>query len=307
MRVADLMPQLAYSLACAALVGCSSPNGSIPGNAASGNSTGEGSGSSSPVSDASVQHTNRPADAGKESAAPSPDASAKDITCLLMSGDACTACCATNHPVGEPVYNNVINDCTCGPPIGMQGACQTQCAQTDCSSDSDAGSSVTGDPCDLCEENSLDVGGACLTALNTDCEPLADCALYSNCVNLCGTLEEQDAGATSTKDLACALLSGDGCPDCCATNHPVGEPVYDDVVNDCTCGPPNGTLGVCQTQCAQTDCSSDPDAGSSVTGDPCDLCEQQSLTDGGCVAPLNTACQPVPDCVLYASCLNLCP
>jgi hypothetical protein len=291
MRVADLMPEVAYLLACAALVGCSSPNAAIAGN----------------VSDASVEHPNRPIDAGKDSAAPSPNAAiAKDVTCLQMSGDACAACCATNHPAGEPVYSNVINDCTCGPPIGTQGACQAECAQTDCSADSDAGASVTGDPCDLCEEKSLEVGGACLTALNTSCEPVADCALYSNCVNLCDTVSAQDAGATSAQDLACAL-SGDGCPDCCATNHATGENVYDDVFNDCTCGPPNGTLGVCQTQCAQTDCSSDPDAGSSVTGDPCDLCEQQSVSDGGCVAPLNTACQPVPDCVLYAACLNLCP
>jgi hypothetical protein len=223
-----------------------------------------------------------------------------------MPGDACMDCCATNHPAGESAYNNVINNCTCGPPIGTQGACQTQCAQTDCSSDPDAGSSVSGDSCSVCEDEALQAGGACLTALSTECEPASDCALYSTCVNLCETLSGEDAGATSAQDLACSL-SGDACSACCATNHPVGEPVYDNVVNDCTCGPPNGTLGVCQTQCAQTDCSSDPDAGSSVSGDPCDLCEQQSVTDGGCVAPLNTACQPVPDCVLYAGCVNLCP
>src|SRR5260370_1397653 len=92
-----------------------------------------------------------------------------------------------------------------------------------------------------------------------------------------------DAGAGS--DLACIVLTTSAaCDTCCTNNHPVGEQAYQDAIGNCICGPPNGTNGVCQTQCAQTDCSSDQDA-SSITGDPCDLCQTQAVDgDGGACA-----------------------
>jgi hypothetical protein len=121
-----------------------------------------------------------------------------------------------------------------------------------------------------------------------------------------GTGSTSDAGAVS--DLSCAQLSATACDTCCTDNHPVGEQAYQDAVDNCICGPPNGTNAVCQTQCAQTDCSSDQDA-SSVTGDPCDLCQTQAVDgDGGaCVTQVNAACQAVVDCVAFIACEDQCP
>lgn len=118
-----------------------------------------------------------------------------------------------------------------------------------------------------------------------------------------------DASAASS-DSSCAELSSDACWTCCNNNHPTGSQTYQSAFQVCTCAPPNGTLGACQVPCAQTDCSSDPDAGSSVTGDPCDLCEQASLNSeeaGACVDPVNTACTPIADCVQFVNCMNQCP
>ncbi|HEV3190623.1 MAG TPA: hypothetical protein VGY54_09015, partial [Polyangiaceae bacterium] len=59
---------------------------------------------------------------------------------------------------------------------------------------------------------------------------------------------------------------------------------------------------------ALTDCSSDPDAGSSVPGDPCDLCQNAATDDAGaCASALYTACRAVPDCVSYSACEDNCP
>jgi hypothetical protein len=115
-----------------------------------------------------------------------------------------------------------------------------------------------------------------------------------------------DAGAVS--DLSCAQLSPAACDTCCTNNHPVGEQAYQDAIDNCICGPPNGTNGVCQTQCAKTDCSGDQDA-SSVTGDPCDLCQTQAVDgDGGaCASQVSAACNAVADCVTFLACEDQCP
>jgi hypothetical protein len=118
-----------------------------------------------------------------------------------------------------------------------------------------------------------------------------------------------DAAAAGS-DLSCSLLTSDACWLCCVNNHPAGSQTYQNAFQVCTCAPPNGTTGACQAPCAETDCSSDPDAGSSVTGDPCDLCEQASLNTeeaGACVNPVNTACMPVADCAQFVNCMNQCP
>ncbi|MDP9033990.1 MAG: hypothetical protein M3O50_04230, partial [Myxococcota bacterium] len=116
-----------------------------------------------------------------------------------------------------------------------------------------------------------------------------------------------DAGVDP--DLVCyGSLTAVGCTQCCAQHHPAGDPVYNTAFDDCFCAPPNGVSGLCQTQCANSDCSSLPDAAPSVTGDPCDNCVQPLLADGGtCRLQINSACQPSPDCVLYERCIDQCP
>jgi hypothetical protein len=112
-----------------------------------------------------------------------------------------------------------------------------------------------------------------------------------------------DAG--TNPDNACAALSTTACSDCCINNHQSGSTVVDNAFYDCVCGPSN-----CQTQCAQTDCSSSADAGFAEAGDPCDLCEQQAApADGGgaCGPQITAACNASADCVAFFQCENNCP
>jgi len=106
-------------------------------------------------------------------------------------------------------------------------------------------------------------------------------------------------------DQACHAMSGSACSDCCGQSHSTGANVADQAYYACVCMAAN-----CATQCAQTDCSMAADAGSSMPGDPCDLCEQMVAPDdggGACGPSINSACNGSPDCVAYVSCLNGCP
>jgi hypothetical protein len=121
-----------------------------------------------------------------------------------------------------------------------------------------------------------------------------------------------DAGAASSgaaaQDVSCAALASDPCFTCCEAHHPAGSQIHQTAVDDCICGPPNGTGAVCQAQCANTDCNSNDDAGSSQPGDPCDLCTTQATDPGGkCETPVQTACQVNPDCIAYVACTDQCP
>ena len=118
----------------------------------------------------------------------------------------------------------------------------------------------------------------------------------------------QDASPVAAQDVSCAALASEACWTCCEAHHPAGSAVNQTAIDDCICGPPNGTSAVCQAQCATTDCSSNDDAGSSQPGDPCDLCTTQATDPGGkCETPVQTACQVNPDCIAYAACTDQCP
>jgi hypothetical protein len=121
-----------------------------------------------------------------------------------------------------------------------------------------------------------------------------------------GSTPSPDSGVA---DLACeSLPTDDQCWNCCTNNHPSGSTVWNNAFYDCVCGPPDGTQGICQTQCAQTDCSAAYDAGGPEAGDPCDTCENDSLgTDGGaCASSVGALCGQSPDCLAFSNCFNNC-
>lgn len=121
-----------------------------------------------------------------------------------------------------------------------------------------------------------------------------------------GSTPAPDSGVA---DLACESLPTDEqCWNCCTNNHPSGSTVWNNAFYDCVCGPPDGTQGICQTQCAQTDCSASYDAGGPEAGDPCDTCENDSLgTDGGaCASSVGALCGQSPDCLAFSNCFNNC-
>jgi hypothetical protein len=113
----------------------------------------------------------------------------------------------------------------------------------------------------------------------------------------------------SVSDTACDMMStGDACYTCCANNHPSGADTWNKAFFDCICAPPNGTQGLCQSQCVNTDCSSSADAGYPDAGDPCDICETDVTgADGGCTPSINSACTASADCVAFDNCVNNCP
>jgi hypothetical protein len=173
------------------VTGCSSggtPNGGGSGGdggghgGSSGSSSGSGSGGGSSSSGGGDDGGIKPQDAGSV-----PDSSVADLACDSMStDDLCVACCTNNHPSGSMTYDNALYDCVCGPPVGTQGICQSQCASTDCSAAADAGSSEAGDPCDVCTSQSVaSDGGACASSVNSMCGQDPDCLAFSNCVDNC--------------------------------------------------------------------------------------------------------------------------
>jgi hypothetical protein len=111
-------------------------------------------------------------------------------------------------------------------------------------------------------------------------------------------------------DLPCYALGVPtlACEQCCGQHHTTGEPIYSGAFDTCICGPPDGASGPCDMACAQTDCSSAPDAAPAIPGDPCSTCEAPYLADGGqCANQINAACQRNPDCMRYANCIDQCP
>ena len=99
----------------------------------------------------------------------------------MSTSDACYTCCANNHATGANIWDNAFFGCICG----AQGLCQTQCANTDCSSSNDAGYPEAGDPCDICETNVTGADGGCSPSINSACNASADCVAFDNCVNNC--------------------------------------------------------------------------------------------------------------------------
>jgi hypothetical protein len=121
-----------------------------------------------------------------------------------------------------------------------------------------------------------------------------------------GSSSGSSSGGSSGGDLACAALSTyDLCDTCCSNNHVAGSTLYDNAFAACLC-----TAATCQTQCAATDCSQADDAGSSVSGDPCETCEamyQSGPGDAGTSCSDLTLCAGNADCNAYVACDNNCP
>jgi hypothetical protein len=176
-------------VACAA--GCSSGSSGSSTDAPpdSGGSNDGGapadSGSQADWSVPSVDSSPPPYEAGQPDTGGGDTGGDPDLQCYGQSAELCYQCCVTNHPSGSMTYEGAFYDCMCAPPVGTQGACQTQCAQSDCSSAADGGGSMTGDPCDLCEMAAIGDGGACASPLNTACGASADCLAFSNCQDNC--------------------------------------------------------------------------------------------------------------------------
>ena len=114
-----------------------------------------------------------------------------------------------------------------------------------------------------------------------------------------------DAGADSEPAPECTGARA-ACVACCDQAHPNGSTTFGDALLACSCSPPVGTDGMCQSECAATECDPNNDAGAKP-GDACDLCQERALADGGaCVTQVDKACTD-PDCVAYADCIDACP
>jgi hypothetical protein len=181
-----------------AVAGCSSSNsgGSFGGSSSGG---GSGSGSSGGGDSAASSSSGSGSSSGGSSSSGgvsgggsgsssggSADGGVSDTACDMMStSDACYTCCANNHVSGANIWNTAFFDCICAAPNGTQGLCQSQCANTDCSSSADAGSPDAGDPCDICETDVTGADGGCTPSINSACTASADCVAFDNCVNNC--------------------------------------------------------------------------------------------------------------------------
>jgi hypothetical protein len=115
-----------------------------------------------------------------------------------------------------------------------------------------------------------------------------------------------DDGGVSADNACGVMATDDACYTCCETNHPSGSTIYDAAWTTCMCG----ATGACQTQCATSDCSNDPNAPLPTPGDACDLCEQAAAPGDGtgkCDAPIAKACDVDADCVALSACYDTCP
>jgi hypothetical protein len=169
---------LAYGAAC-------SSTSNVPGpDDNPGTGTGHDASSSSPGKDGGGGGGG--GDAGTTSdAASSADASTNnsDQECAAKGANDCGSCCEDHHQTGANTFYGALFGCLCGP----SGKCQTQCAQTDCSNDPDAGFPQQGDPCDQCETQNApeDGGGACGPAIDNACNGNADCQALFSCWDKC--------------------------------------------------------------------------------------------------------------------------
>jgi hypothetical protein len=105
-----------------------------------------------------------------------------DSACAAK-GDACVQCCYDAHPSGAKIEDNVYATCVCG----AKGACQTECAKSDCSDDDNSPDSVDGDACDVCEQKvwTDDDDGVCGKQFTDSCAGDADCQAMVKCYDTC--------------------------------------------------------------------------------------------------------------------------
>jgi hypothetical protein len=163
------------------LGGSSSGGGSGGGDSATSSGSGGGSGSGGSSSSGGGSGGGSGSSSGGAA-----DGGVSDNACDMMTdAGACYGCCANNHTSGANTWNTAFFGCICAAPNGTQGLCQTQCANTDCSSSQDAGYPEAGDPCDLCETNATAPDGGCAPSINSACSASPDCVAFNNCVNNC--------------------------------------------------------------------------------------------------------------------------
>jgi hypothetical protein len=161
----------------------SSGSGSGSGGSSSGTASSGGAGSGSGGSSSSGGGSSG---GSGSSSGGSTDGGVSDNACDMMTdGEACYECCSNNHTSGANIWNTAFFDCICAAPNGNQGLCQTQCANTDCSSSADAGAPEAGDPCDTCENDVTGADGGCTPGITTACNASTDCVAFNNCVNNC--------------------------------------------------------------------------------------------------------------------------
>jgi len=146
-------------------------------------SSGEGPGTSSSV-DGGVPLTNNEGGAG------SPDGGAaqnNDQQCAPLDTQACETCCARHHQTGAGALTQALANCLCGPPVGKTGTCQSECANSDCSTSDAAAPPQSGDSCDTCERSNVlpDGGGGCGPAISSACGANSDCVALFQCWDLC--------------------------------------------------------------------------------------------------------------------------
>lgn len=175
-RIQCLVLVLGSTALCAWAAACSSGTVANTTNA-DGGSQGDASSSSDGTAggDSSTQ-----GDAGSSPDSGVDGAVDPDKSCYSLTPNACGNCCSQHHPTGDQVQSNAFDMCICSAPH-----CAVQCALTDCSSAADAGSSMPGDPCDLCQTALLGDGGACTIAIDTACKASPDCVAFDHCNNLC--------------------------------------------------------------------------------------------------------------------------
>jgi hypothetical protein len=138
----------------------------------SGGSSGASSGGSSSGGSSS----------GGSSSGSSGSSGTADSACAAK-GDACVQCCYDAHPSGAKIEDNVYATCICG----AKGACQTECAKSDCSDDDNAPDSADGDACDVCEQKvwTDDDDGVCGKQFTDSCAGDADCQAMVKCYDTC--------------------------------------------------------------------------------------------------------------------------
>jgi hypothetical protein len=180
MKITSSLALTAFALGLVCTQACSSaPAGSAIGDgsaAESGKGNGKDGAQTPPSSPSGSTSATPPAPPSSSGSSGSPT---DDASCAAK-GDQCQTCCETNHPKGSETYWNAFNACMCG----AKGACQTECAASDCSADDNAPASKTGDACDVCETKALDTGGACDTQIAAACTD-ADCTAFSSCNDAC--------------------------------------------------------------------------------------------------------------------------
>ena len=113
------------------------------------------------------------------------DAPTPAVECATTMGPACFECCKDAHSKGVGDAIAFTNACLCGPPVGVTGVCQNECAAKECNPSHDAGLSAIGSPCDECMSAAETKGGACAAAYDEACNADPDCVAYTTCLQRC--------------------------------------------------------------------------------------------------------------------------